>query len=188
MIKILGIPASNSASSINAVLVRYVLEFMKKELQLEAEYAVLNIDDFEMPIYKAEREATDGIPTRARAFIREIGLSDALVMSFAEHNGNYTAAYKNVFDWASRIEQKVYQGKPILMMATSPGARGGAKVLEIASEAAPFFAGEVFGTFSLPRFNETFDREKNVFLDADKSKELAALIQRFADTLTDAQL
>lgn len=35
-------------------------------------------------------------------------------MSCAEHNGNYTVAYKNLFDWASSKNQNVYQGKSIV--------------------------------------------------------------------------
>ncbi|MEO1283098.1 MAG: NAD(P)H-dependent oxidoreductase, partial [Pseudomonadota bacterium] len=135
-----------------------------------------------------EREKEEGIPSKAREFVRQIGLSDALIMSFAEHNGNVSVAFKNIFDWASRIEQKVYQARPMLMMATSPGARGGVSVLEIASTAAPFFEGRVFGTFSLPNFNETFDRERQDILDADKAKELSSLVKGFAFTLTEGQV
>lgn len=184
MLKILGVPASNSGQSINAMLVRHAVRVMQLHLTVEAEFSVLDLNDFEMPIYKPEREKADGIPLEAREFVRHIGFSDALIMSFAEHNGNVSAAFKNIFDWASRIEPKVYHGRPMLMMATTPGARGGASVLEIASTAAPFFEGEVFGTFSLPNFNETFDRERNVILDADKSDELSNLLRRFSLTLT----
>lgn len=184
MLKILGIPASNSDNSINALLVRYALNFMQTELDIEAKYSVLDLNDYEMPIYKAEREVTSGVPIAAKTFVRAIGFSDAIIMSFAEHNGNYSAAFKNVFDWASRVEQKVYHARPIVMMATSPGARGGASVLEIASKAAPYFEGRVVGTFSLPRFEETFDRERNVILDSEKSDELSSLLRRFALTLT----
>ncbi|MGD1935475.1 MAG: NADPH-dependent FMN reductase [Candidatus Phaeomarinobacter sp.] len=187
MLKVLGIPASNSDNSINAMLVHYALDLMKTRLRIEAEYSVLDLNDLEMPIYKAERETAHGIPGGARDFVRAIGFADALVMSFAEHNGNYTAAFKNVLDWASRIERNVYHNRPILMMATSPGARGGAGVLGIASESAAHFSGNVFGTFSLPRFHEAFDQESNILLDAAKSAELATLLEGFANRLTAAK-
>lgn len=184
MLKILGIPASNSDESINALLVRHALDLIKTELNIDTEYSVLDLNDYEMPIYKVERQAKNGIPKAAKTFVRAISFSDALIMSFAEHNGNYSVAFKNIFDWASRFEQKIYQAKPIFMMATSPGARGGAGVLEIASTAAPYFGGKVIATFSLPRFGETFDRERNVILDIEKSDELSSLVRRFALTLT----
>lgn len=184
MLKILGIPASNSGQSINAMLTRHAVRVMQLHLNVEAEFSVLDLNDFEMPIYKPERERAEGVPLEAREFVRQIGFADALIISFAEHNGNVSAAFKNIFDWASRIEPKVYQGRPLLMMATSPGARGGANVLEIASTAAPFFEGKVFGTFSLPNFNETFDREREDILDAGKAKELSSLLRRFALALS----
>lgn len=184
MLKVLGIPGSNSEDSINALLVRYALNLLKTKLKVDAQYSILDPNDYEMPIYKSEREATGGIPDSAKAFVRTIGFSDALMMSFAGHNGNYSAAFKTIFDWASRVEQKVYHAKPILMMATSPGARRGASVLEIASTAAPYFGGRVVGTFSLPRFGETFDRTRNVCLDAEKSNKLSSLLRQFARTLT----
>ena len=183
MLKILGIPDSYSEKSINALLVRYVIDSMKSNLNFDAEYSILDLNNFEMPIYKAEREAADGVPERAIAFVRAIEFSDALIFSFAEHNGNYSAAFKIVFDWASRIDLKVFHGRPILMMATSPGARGGAAVLQIASNAAPYFEGKVFATFSLPRFNETFDRTRNIITDEDKAYELFKLIEGFTEEI-----
>ena len=42
-------------------------------------------------------------------------------------------------------------------MATSPGARGGSSVLDIATKRFPFQGGIVKGTFSLPTFYENFD-------------------------------
>ncbi len=188
MLKILGLPASNSDQSINAMLVRHAVRVMQLHLNAKAEFSVLDLNDFEMPIYKPEREKAEGIPLEAREFVRQIGFADALIISFAEHNGSVSAAFKNIFDWASRIEPKVYHGRPLVMMATSPGARGGASVLEISSMAAPFFEGKVFGTFSLPNFNETFDREREDILDADKAKELASLLKRFALALNEGHV
>jgi hypothetical protein len=49
----------------------------------------------------------------------------------------------------------------MLLMATSPGARGGANVLEIAKKAFPLWR-ECKSYFSLPSFEANFDT-KNVF-------------------------
>ena len=59
----------------------------------------------------------------AKAFLAKIEEADFLVVSLAENNGNYSAAFKNVFDWCSRITVKVFQEKPMLLMATSPGGK-----------------------------------------------------------------
>jgi chromate reductase len=60
-------------------------------------------------------------------------------------------------DWASRINNKTFQQKPMLLLATSPGARGGGTVLEIATKRFPFQGADVKGSFSLPTFYENFD-------------------------------
>ncbi len=65
-------------------------------------------------------------------------------------------------DWASRINPKVFQKKPMLLMATSPGARGGASVLEIAVKNFERFDAVIKATFSLPSFNENFKDDKIV--------------------------
>jgi len=93
----------------------------------------------------------------ATDFYAKIGSADLLVISFAEHNGNFSAAFKNVLDWTSRINAKTFQEKDMLLLATSPGARGGSSVLEIATKRFPFQGGNVKGSFSLPSFYENFD-------------------------------
>lgn len=47
----------------------------------------------------------------------------ALLVSFPAHNGFVAAAWNNIFDWMSRIEPKLWQGKPMVMLAASPAPR-----------------------------------------------------------------
>ena len=107
-------------------------------------------------------------------------LTDALVISYAEHNGNYTVAYKNLFDWASRKTQEVYQGKPIIMLSTSPGAGGAKSVLSLAVESAQFFAGKVKASLSVPEFFRNFDRDEGVLTNLQ-------LIAQLEETLSPLQ-
>ena len=85
-----------------------------------------------MPIYSEDLQNLSGIPKKAFDFKSEISNSDALVISLAEHNGSYTAAFKNIYDWISVIEADVWCSKPILLLSTSTGARGGKTVLDTA--------------------------------------------------------
>lgn len=175
--KVLAFAASNSKNSINKQLVQYAGGQLT-ESGAQIEY--LDLNDYEMPIYSVDREEESGIPQLAHDFFNKIGQSDAIVISYAEHNGNYTAAYKNIFDWASRIDMKVFQGKPMVLLATSPGAGGAASVLSIAKTSAPFFNGEVKGDVSIPSFYDNFDSQLNVVTNEElngKMKEvLTALI------------
>ena len=124
--KILAIPASNSRKSINKDLINYAASLLSQH-----EVEVININDYEMPIYSSDLEEAYGIPEAATRFFNKIQQADALLISYAEHNGNYTAAYKNLFDWTTRVNMKVYQGKPTIMLATSPGPGGAKSVLAL---------------------------------------------------------
>ena len=62
----------------------------------------------------------------------------------------------HLIDWLSRIEGKVWRDKPMLLLATSPGARGGQSVLEIALGRFPYQGGNIIGSLSFPSFNDNF--------------------------------
>lgn len=169
--RLLVFAASNSSKSINRQLARYAASLVDG-----AQIDDLDIHDFEMPIYRADREEETGIPQLAQDFLARVGAADAVIVSFAEHNGNYTAAFKNLFDWCSRLGRDVWQSKPMVLLSTSPGGRGGKSVLEIASAAAPRFGGEVLGTLSVPSFGENFDTGAGTLIDADLDAQLRALV------------
>ena len=146
-----------------------------------SEIEILDLNDFEMPIYSSDREKERGIPKLAYDFAEKIDTSDFLIISLAEHNGAYSAAFKNIFDWVSRIpERRIFGEKPMFLMATSPGKRGGASVLEIASKRFPFDGAKVLDIFSLPFFYEFFNAEKGI-IDEEKLKELQEKIKKIKD-------
>jgi len=165
--KILAFAASNSKQSINRILATYVAHLIEG-----AEVEVLDINDYEMPIFSVDREKQLGQPEHAKKFYSKIGEADVLIISFAEHNGTYTAAYKNLFDWTSRINQKVFQNKPTLLLSTSPGAGGAASVLKEATNSAPYFAADVRASVSVPSFYENFDQSANQLTNSEIEQEL----------------
>jgi len=124
---ILVFAASNSTKSINKRLAVYSAKILQNELNAPVKIEVLDINDYEMPIYSPEREAA-GIPQLAQDFYDKLGAADGIIVSFAEYNGTYTAAFKNIFDWVSRVNMKMFQERPVLVMATSGGGRGGQNV------------------------------------------------------------
>jgi chromate reductase len=169
--KLLAFGASNSSDSINKQLASYASKQFK-DINID----LLDLNDYEMPIYSKDREKKDGIPQLAKDFYKKIGDSDFVLISFAENNGNYSTAFKNILDWASRINNKTFQEKPMLLLATSPGARGGSLVLDIAVKRMPFQGGVVKGSFSLPSFNENFNIEKGIISNANLNNQLLEII------------
>ncbi|KNC65352.1 NADPH-dependent FMN reductase [Pseudoalteromonas ardens] len=170
--KVLVFAASNSRQSINQQLASYAASLIPN-----AEVEVLDLNDYEMPIYSIERETDGGIPDEAQRFFAKIGAADAIIVSFAEHNGSYSAAYKNLFDWTSRIDMKVYQNTPMLMMATSPGPGGAKSVLASAVGSAPYFAADVKASLSVPSFFDNFDSEVGELKNAEIKQELEAALK-----------
>lgn len=170
--KILAFAASNSKNSVNKQIVTHATNVFNSEFDPSADIEILDLNDYEMPIYSIDREKEGGIPAKAQEFYDKIGESDAIIISFAEYNGNFTSAYKNVFDWASRIKMKVYQSKPVLHISGSIGPNGGANVLKIANDSAPHFAADLKASFKVGPFSEKFDIDKGEFKDADLAAKL----------------
>ncbi len=175
--KLLAFAASSSKKSINKKLVTYAASLLEG-----AEVEVLDINDYEMPLFSEDREAELGQPELAKAFMAKVAASDAVMISFAEHNGSYSAAYKNLFDWASRIG-KVFQNKPMVLLSTSPGARGGASVLAAATASAPFFNGQVKASLAIPSFNQNFDVVSGRITDEPLRVKLIAAVSTLNDTV-----
>lgn len=170
--KILAFAGSTSSTSINRELVKFVLRSFK-----ENEINLIDLNDFDMPVFSVDREKK-GFPDEAHNFLKQIEDCDVIICSLAEHNRSYSAAFKNIFDWASRINVKVFQNKPMLLMSTSPGGYGGGNVMNTAKTFFPQFAADVKETFSLPKFYENFDLESGV-INPEMLKDLNDKIESF---------
>ncbi len=161
---------SNSSQSINLQLVKYTITFFENH-----SIDLLDLNDFEMPIYSLDREKNNGYPPLAHDFLQAIADSEGIIVSLAEHNRSYSAAFKNILDWCSRIEKKVFYNKPMLLMSASPGAYGGGNVSEHAAKFFPQFGAEIITTFKLPKFHDNFS---NGIINEDlKNEHLEKIIQ-----------
>jgi NAD(P)H-dependent FMN reductase len=169
--KIIAFGGSPSKNSINKKLATYASSLFEN-----ADVEILDLNDYQMPLFSVDIEAEIGQHELAKAFLAKIESADFLVVSMAENNGNYSAAFKNVYDWCSRIMGKVFQGKPMLLLATSPGARGGASVLEIAKNAFPRYGADIKAFFSLPSFNDNFDVENGKIANPEFDNQLKEII------------
>ncbi|TYB73088.1 NAD(P)H-dependent oxidoreductase [Bizionia saleffrena] len=170
MKKIIAFAGSTSQQSINKQLVEYTCSLIEKETT-----EVLDLNDYKMPLFGVDKEVKEWFPENAKRLLEKIKTADGLVISLAEHNGAYSAAFKNAFDWMSRIESKTFFNKPMLLMATSPGSRGGSSVLAMAKERFPLHNATITETFSLPFFNDNFSEDKiiNEALNTELKKAVA---------------
>ena len=172
--KIIAFAGSNSKNSINKKLATYAASLFEN-----AEVEVLDLNDYEMPLFGVDIEREIGQHAKAQSFIDKLATADVLVISLAENNGNYSTAFKNIFDWCSRIMKNVFQDKNTLLMATSPGSRGGKSVLDIAQNNLPRYGVITKGVFSLPSFEENFDVEIGKISNETLDKELKEIVSNF---------
>ncbi|UKM63761.1 NAD(P)H-dependent oxidoreductase [Flavobacteriaceae bacterium GSB9] len=179
MKKIIAFAGSNSKNSINKQLVTYASSLLE-----DTKVELLDLNDFELPLYGIDLENEAGIPKNAHKFLSLIKESDGIFLSLAEHNGAYSTVFKNLFDWMSRIESKTFFGKPMLLMAASPGGRGGASVLEIAQSRFPFHNAEIVEVFSLPFFGDNF--EAGEIIDDKLNIDLKRKVEAFENILENA--
>ena len=171
--KLLAFGASTSSTSINRQLANHAAS------QVEgAEVTDLDLRQFDLPIYSSDEEEANGIPKAAKDFKAMIESHDGIVLSMAEHNGSYSAAFKNLYDWTSRIDVKVWSDKPMLLLATSPGGRGGATVLAAAEATFPRMGADLKASFSLPSFYDNFNSESGI-TDPDLAAGLTEAVRAF---------
>ena len=167
MSKLLAFGASSSKYSKNKKLASYVAKRMAPK-----EAILVDLNEFEMPIYSEDREEETGIPDKAYEFKNLIKDSDGIVISLAEHNGSYTAAFKNIYDWISVVEEIVWNYKPILLLSASNGSRGGKSVMSAALSRFSLQSKFDIPNFSLPKFEENFSDKEGI-----TNKKLLGLLE-----------
>ena len=174
--KVVAFAASSSSRSINKQLVTWAVSLLR-----DTEVEILDLNDYELPLFSVDREDELGQPRLAQDFLQKVTDSDGVVIAFAEHNGNYSAAYKNLYDWVSRIQPRVYQDKSMVLLSTSPGGRGGKSVMDLALSQVPRFGGDVRGSVSVPSFGDNLDADAGVISNPGIAAEIeAAMNQLFA--------
>ena len=165
--KVITIGGSSSKHSINKQLAEYTGSLLNG-----VELIQLDLNDYDIPLYSIDNEKENGFAPDLLKLNEVIDQADGFIISLAEHNGAYSAAFKNVFDWLSRINSKVWRNKPMLLLSTSPGARGGKSVIEIAKSRFPYNGADIVSSMTFPFFKDNFNAGKVVNQDlGDKLNE-----------------
>ena len=172
MKNIVVIGGSNSKNSINKALAGYAAEQLK-----EVVLTIVDLNEFKLPLYGIDLETEQGIHAEAKRLNGIFDWADGFVVSLAEHNGAYSTAFKNAFDWLSRIDGIVWRDKPLLLMATSPGARGGQTVLDIAAARFPYMGAKITGALSVPSFYDIF--KGGVIVNKEIKENLLLEVSKF---------
>ena len=175
MKKILAFAGSTSSTSMNKQLATYAASLLES-----TEVEILDMNAYNTILFSVDEEK-NGFPEITQKLNEKFKATDGFIISLAEHNGSYASAYKNTIDWLSRIDRNVFNKKPMLLMAASPGGRGGASVMEAAISYYPRLGAEIVATFSLPKFYENFKEGK--IIDSALNEALKESVANFESSL-----
>jgi len=132
MPKILFLAGSARKESINKKLVKLAAEMAKAA---GAEVTVIDLHDYEMPLYNGDLEMAEGMPENAKKLKQVFINHDGFFIASPEYNGSFSALLKNTIDWMSRPDKEneiplaAYKGKVAALGAVSPGGLGGLRGL-----------------------------------------------------------
>lgn len=106
---------------------------------LGAEATVVDLRSLELPVYDEDWAQAHGKPAGARRLRDLFAEHDGLILSSPEYNALPTPLLINSFDWLSVIPAEdgkpsgtgATGGKPVGLLAASPGALGGIRALPI---------------------------------------------------------
>ncbi len=99
-----------------------------------ADVSLVNLADFNMPLFDQDLEAEQGMPEGAEKFKRLLTDCDGFIIASPEYNSAFSPLLKNAIDWASRAIEgeppmETYKNKSAAIMSASPGALGGMRGL-----------------------------------------------------------
>jgi NAD(P)H-dependent FMN reductase len=181
MAKILAFAGSNHSASINRILVEHAARMLRNQ-----EGIVIDLRDFDAPIFSQDLEEEQGIPDSIQRLRGLFDEHDAFLIASPEHNGMMPAFFKNLMDWLSRMEGKIFQGKPVMLISASPGPRGGKTNLQNMAAVIPHWgASAVFTGFHVSRFYEAYDAAASRFTNPDDEQRLRDAMNLFENSLSD---
>lgn len=121
MIKLVGISGSLRKQSFNSGLLRAAVEAAPDQ-------CALTIGTIEgIPLYNADVEEAEGIPTAVEDLKSLIADADGLLMVTPENNNSMPGVFKNAIDWLTRPpadQARIFGNLPVGLMGATPGNFG----------------------------------------------------------------
>lgn len=181
--RILALAGSTRTASYNKALARAAARAAEAA---GASATYIDLRDFPLPLYDEDLERAEGLPEAAKQLRAVFFAHDGLILASPEYNGGYSAVLKNAIDWLSRRQGeeaplRAFAGKPVLLLAASPGVLGGVRVL---AQLRALLGGIQMIVLpeqkALPKAGEAFD-EQGELVDAATRKSIEGLVKRLVD-------
>jgi chromate reductase len=113
-----------------------------------------------LAVYNYDEHQASGIPPAATAWIDAIRSADGVIIVSPEYNWSIPGGLKNAIDWASRMKDVPFAGKPVALQSAATGLLGGSRMQYhlrqslTSIDALMFGKPEVFVTFAAKKFDE----------------------------------
>ena len=182
MIKLLAFAGSTRRDSLNRKLIQAATAIAQ---EAGAEVTLLDLNEYPMPLYNGDLEAKEGLPESALCLKSVFKAHDTLMIASPEYNSSVPPMLKNTLDWVSRDwhgESGLlpYQNKLAAIMAASPGALGGMRMLPHLRQILNTLGVMVLpGQFALAHADQAFDET-----GLKSPQRLESLIQELIKTAT----
>lgn len=166
-VKILAFSGSTRGESYNTKLLRVSVEGAKAA---GAEVTTISLRDYPLPVFDEDAEAREGTHPNARKLKDLFIAHQGILISCPEYNSSYPALVKNVIDWLTRPAKKAdgtpekpfecFDGKVVGLLAASPGALGGIRMLpELRRVLANIMCVVIPNQFALAKAHEAFNAD-----------------------------
>jgi chromate reductase, NAD(P)H dehydrogenase (quinone) len=188
MARILAFAGSARRDSLNKKLARVAAGYARAA---GGEVTFIDLDDYPMPVYHGDLEASEGMPEPARKLRAIFLANDAFLIVSPENNSSVSSLLKNTIDWLSRSigDGKganngfaPYRGKMAAILGASPGGYGAVRGLPHLRQILAALGVTVLGSqVALQKANEAFD-ESGALLD----EHIAQAVKNLATALVEA--
>lgn len=183
MTKLLVLSGSSRAESFNLKLATRLASIATQEA---AEATLVNLADFELPIYNGDLEASEGLPEAAKRLQKLLQENTGLIVACPEYNGFMTPLLINAIDWCTRSEDgsvdlSGFADKTLLVASASPGPGGGGRANTHLKTMLSAIGSIVFPqSLIVSSAFDAFD-DRGEFSDASMAKRAQRLIARFVE-------
>jgi chromate reductase, NAD(P)H dehydrogenase (quinone) len=117
--RILGIPGSLRAGSLNRELLRLTAEELPEGVELVVYEGLAQVPPY-------DQDLDDLQPDEVERLKAEIAAADAVLMATPEFNGSIPGQLKNALDWVSRpLAENPIRSKPVAVIGASTSSFGG---------------------------------------------------------------
>ncbi|NRF71867.1 NAD(P)H-dependent oxidoreductase [Aquincola sp. S2] len=187
--RIIAFAGSTREASLNRKLIRIASGIAT---EIGADVTLLDLRDYDMPIYNGDLEAREGLPAAALTLKALFAEHQGLLIASPENNACVSALLKNTIDWMSRpipasqggpAGPQPFKGKFAALLAASPSFHGGMRGL-VALRAMMQTLGvtTLAEQHTVGKAHEAFDAD-GVFKDAGQLESVAGVVRRLVEVL-----